>query len=121
MSLGTLMPAHPQRKPCFPHLGRTQSSSAEAHRGAGGRAGAGTSESQLDITPVIVRSRFGLKLRPASSAVGIVLGIFELAYRIAGNAASVGSVVLIALLPISGSQFTLFAMWFDMESNEDLR
>jgi hypothetical protein len=25
------------------------------------------------------------------------------------------------LLLISGSQFTLFAMWFDMESNMDLR
>jgi hypothetical protein len=25
------------------------------------------------------------------------------------------------LLLISGSQFTLFAMWFDMESNKDLR
>jgi hypothetical protein len=27
----------------------------------------------------------------------------------------------VALLLISGSQFTLFAMWFDMESNKDLR
>src|SRR5438046_4364780 len=34
---------------------------------------------------------------------------------------SVGTVVLIALLLISGSQFMLFAMWFDMESNKDLR
>ena len=34
---------------------------------------------------------------------------------------SVGTVVLIALLLISGSQFTLFAMWFGMESNKDLR
>jgi len=25
------------------------------------------------------------------------------------------------LLLISGSQFTLFGMWFDMESNKDLR
>ena len=30
------------------------------------------------------------------------------------------TVVLVALLLISGSQFTLFAMWFDMESNKDL-
>ena len=29
--------------------------------------------------------------------------------------------VLVALLLIFGSQFTLFAMWFDMESNKDLR
>jgi hypothetical protein len=33
----------------------------------------------------------------------------------------VGTVVLIALLLISGSQFALFAMWFDMEANKDLR
>ena len=32
-----------------------------------------------------------------------------------------GDVVLVALLLIAGSQFTLFAMWFDMESNKDLR
>ena len=31
------------------------------------------------------------------------------------------TIVLVALLLISGSQFTLFAMWFDMESNKDLR
>ena len=52
---------------------------------------------------------------------GLVLGLVETALRIAGNAVSVGTVVLIALLLIAGSQFTLFAMWFDMESNKDLR
>ncbi len=52
---------------------------------------------------------------------GLVLGVIEVAYRIAGHPVSVGTVVLIALLLISGSQFTLFAMWFDMESNKDLR
>ena len=56
-----------------------------------------------------------------ATLAGLVLGIIEIAYRIAGNAVSVGTVVLIALLLISGSQFTLFAMWFDMESNKDLR
>jgi hypothetical protein len=29
--------------------------------------------------------------------------------------------VLVALLLVFGSQFPLFAMWFDMESNKDLR
>jgi hypothetical protein len=53
--------------------------------------------------------------------VGLVLGVVETALRIAGNDVSVGTVVLIALLLIAGSQFTLFAMWFDMESNKDLR
>jgi glycosyltransferase involved in cell wall biosynthesis len=52
---------------------------------------------------------------------GFVLGGIELGYRIAGYEVSVGTVVLVALLLISGSQFTLFAMWFDMETNKDLR
>jgi glycosyltransferase involved in cell wall biosynthesis len=53
--------------------------------------------------------------------VGLGLGIAEVALRIMGNQVSVGTVVLVALLLIFGSQFTLFAMWFDMESNKDLR
>src|SRR5919199_519942 len=53
--------------------------------------------------------------------VGLGLGIAETVLRILGNAVSVGTVVLVALLLVSGSQFTLFAMWFDMESNKDLR
>jgi hypothetical protein len=55
------------------------------------------------------------------TTVGLVLGVVEVALRIAGNAVSVGTVVLVALLLIAGSQFTLFAMWFDMETNKDLR
>jgi glycosyltransferase involved in cell wall biosynthesis len=53
--------------------------------------------------------------------LGLGLGIAEVVLRIMGNAVSVGTVVLVALLLIFGSQFTLFAMWFDMESNKDLR
>jgi glycosyltransferase involved in cell wall biosynthesis len=56
-----------------------------------------------------------------STLAGLVLGAIEIGYRAAGYEVSVGTVVLIALLLISGSQFTLFAMWFDMESNKDLR
>jgi hypothetical protein len=55
------------------------------------------------------------------TTIGLVLGVVEVALRIAGNAVSVGTVVLVALLLIAGSQFTLFAMWFDMETNKDLR
>jgi hypothetical protein len=55
------------------------------------------------------------------TSVGLALGVVETALRIAGNAVSVGTVVLIALLLTAGSQFILFAMWFDMESNKDLR
>ena len=49
------------------------------------------------------------------------LGIAETILRFAGYAIPVATVVLIALLVVSGSQFTLFAMWFDMESNKELR
>ena len=53
--------------------------------------------------------------------VGLGLGIAEVVLRIAGNSITPATIVLVALLLISGSQFTLFAMWFDMESNKDLR
>src|SRR5215213_5946551 len=53
--------------------------------------------------------------------VGLGLGVAEVVLRILGNEVSVGTVVLVALLLIGGSQLTLFAMWFDMESNKDLR
>ena len=52
---------------------------------------------------------------------GLVLGIVETVLRIMGNEIPVATVVLVALLLVSGTQFTLFAMWFDMESNKDLR
>jgi glycosyltransferase involved in cell wall biosynthesis len=57
----------------------------------------------------------------AMSAAGLVLGVLETALRIAGNHITPATVVLVALLLIAGSQFTLFAMWFDMETNRDLR
>ena len=70
-----------------------------------------------DFHPLVFFYAFGF----LSTLSGLVLGGIEIGYRIAGNDVSVGTVVLIALLLISGSQFTLFAMWFDMESNKDLR
>jgi glycosyltransferase involved in cell wall biosynthesis len=54
-------------------------------------------------------------------AVGLALGIAETILRILGNQITTATIVLVALLLVSGSQFTLFAMWFDMESNKDLR
>ena len=70
-----------------------------------------------DFHPLVFFYAFGF----LSTLAGLVLGIVEIAYRIAGYQVSVGTVVLIALLLISGSQFMLFAMWFDMETNKDLR
>jgi glycosyltransferase involved in cell wall biosynthesis len=70
-----------------------------------------------DFHPLVFFYAFGF----IATLAGLVLGMIELVDRIEGHAVSVGTVVLIALLLISGSQFTLFAMWFDMESNKDLR
>ena len=70
-----------------------------------------------DFHPLVFFYALGMVMTLA----GLVLGVVETALRIAGNAVSVGTVVLVALLLIAGSQFTLFAMWFDMESNKDLR
>jgi glycosyltransferase involved in cell wall biosynthesis len=55
------------------------------------------------------------------TTVGVALGILEVVLRIQGNHITPATIVLVALLLISGTQFTLFAMWFDMESNKDLR
>ena len=55
------------------------------------------------------------------SGIGLALGVLETVLRIMGNGITPATVVLVALLLISGSQFTLFAMWFDMESNKDLK
>ena len=52
---------------------------------------------------------------------GLGLGIALVVLRILGNDITAATGVLVALLLIFGSQFTLFAMWFDMESNKDLR
>ncbi len=70
-----------------------------------------------DFHPLVFFYAFGF----LATLAGLVLGVVELVDRIDGHQVSVGTVVLVALLLISGSQFTLFAMWFDMESNKDLR
>jgi glycosyltransferase involved in cell wall biosynthesis len=53
--------------------------------------------------------------------LGLALGIFETVLRFMGHGIPPATIVLVALLLISGSQFVLFGMWFDMESNKDLR
>jgi hypothetical protein len=50
----------------------------------------------------------------------MALGIAVRVLRFFGNEITTPTIVLVALLLISGSQFMLFAMWFDMESNKDL-
>jgi glycosyltransferase involved in cell wall biosynthesis len=70
-----------------------------------------------DFHPLVLFYALGILM----TTVGLVLGAIEVVLRLAGNELTVGTVVLIALLLISGTQFALFAMWFDMESNKDLR
>jgi glycosyltransferase involved in cell wall biosynthesis len=70
-----------------------------------------------DFHPLVFFYMFGFLM----TILGLGLGIAEVVLRIMGNTVSAGTVVLVALLLIFGSQFTLFAMWFDMESNKELR
>jgi glycosyltransferase involved in cell wall biosynthesis len=70
-----------------------------------------------DFHPLVFFYMFGFLM----TLLGLGLGIAEVVLRILGNQITAATVVLVALLLVSGSQFTLFAMWFDMESNKDLR
>ena len=70
-----------------------------------------------DFHPLVLFYALGFLM----TILGLGLGIAETVLRILGNEVSVATVVLVALLLTFGSQFTLFAMWFDMESNKDLR
>jgi glycosyltransferase involved in cell wall biosynthesis len=70
-----------------------------------------------DFHPLVFFYVLGILLTVA----GLVLGAIETILRLRGNELTTPTIVLVALLLISGSQFTLFAMWFDMESNKDLK
>ncbi len=70
-----------------------------------------------DFHPLV----FFYALGALMSVLGLALGITVTVLRLLGNELTAATVVLVALLLIFGSQFTLFAMWFDMESNKDLR
>lgn len=70
-----------------------------------------------DFHPLVFFYAFGFIM----AVVGLGLGIALVVLRSLGEQITSATVVLVALLLIFGSQFTLFAMWFDMESNKDLR
>jgi glycosyltransferase involved in cell wall biosynthesis len=69
-----------------------------------------------DFHPLVLFYVLGMAL----STVGFSLGILETVLRLMGNQVPVPTIVLVALLVISGLQLLLFAMWFDMESNRSL-
>jgi glycosyltransferase involved in cell wall biosynthesis len=70
-----------------------------------------------DFHPLVFFYVLGLVM----TLVGFGLGVAVTILRLEGNGITAATIVLVALLLIAGSQFTLFAMWFDMESNKDLR
>jgi glycosyltransferase involved in cell wall biosynthesis len=70
-----------------------------------------------DFHPLVFFYALGILM----TLVGLALGILETVERLMGHDIPVATIVLVALLLTAGSQFTLFAMWFDMESNKDLR
>jgi glycosyltransferase involved in cell wall biosynthesis len=70
-----------------------------------------------DFHPLVFFYSFGLLMTLA----GLVLGLVEAVLRILGNEITTPTIVLVAVLLIAGLQMTLFAMWFDMEANKDLR
>jgi hypothetical protein len=70
-----------------------------------------------DFHPLVFFYAFGILM----SVAGLGLGTALIVLRILGHDITAATGILVALLLIFGSQFTLFAMWFDMESNKDLR
>jgi glycosyltransferase involved in cell wall biosynthesis len=71
-----------------------------------------------DFHPLVFFYALGIVM----TSLGLALGLYVAVERMfLGGDITAGTATLIALLLISGSQFTLFAMWFDMESNKDLR
>ena len=67
-----------------------------------------------DFHPLVFFYVFGI----AMFLAGLGLGIAEVVLRILGNPIPPATVVLVALLLLFGSQFTLFAMWFDLERQQ---
>ncbi|MBA2740836.1 MAG: glycosyltransferase family 2 protein [Actinobacteria bacterium] len=70
-----------------------------------------------DFHPLVFFYVFGLLM----TTVGFLLGLIEVVLRIGGNQIPAATIVLVAVLFIAGIQLTLFAMWFDMEANKELR
>lgn len=70
-----------------------------------------------DFHPLVFFYTFGLITFPA----GMLAGAYLFFYRILSGPVSTTSALFAVLLVISGLQFLLFAMWFDMENNKHLK
>ena len=70
-----------------------------------------------DFHPLLFFYAAGLALLPAGALIGIYLVI----ERLLGGTVAGTSALFAVFLVIMGLQFLLFAMWFDMEYNKDLK
>ena len=100
---------------CNPRLGRFDSCAAPLSRRRS------LSRDRLGLRLALTRAETPLHQWILFSAIGVALGATVTVPRILGNELTVATVVLVALLLISGLLSTLFAMLFDMESNRELR
>jgi hypothetical protein len=70
-----------------------------------------------DFHPLVFFYFFGL----AFVTIGTVLGLLEIVFKFTTGGVATATIVLDGILLVSGLQFLLFAMWFDMEYNKTLK
>jgi hypothetical protein len=70
-----------------------------------------------DFHPLVFFYTLGLISFPA----GLITGVYLFLFRIFSGPVFTASALFSAFLIISGLQFLLFAMWFDMENNKGLK
>jgi len=70
-----------------------------------------------DFHPLVFFYFFGITFLIA----GIILGLLESVLKIFTGGIAIATIVQVALLLVTGLQFLLFAMWFDMEYNKTLK
>lgn len=71
----------------------------------------------LDFHPLVFFYAIGMVLFPA----GFLFGLYLLLVRLFDGPVAGTSALFAALMVITGLQFLLFAMWFDMDHNKELR
>ena len=71
----------------------------------------------LDFHPLVFFYAIGLVLFPT----GFLFGLYLLLVRLFDGPVAGTSALFAALMVITGLQFLLFAMWFDMDNNKQLR
>lgn len=70
-----------------------------------------------DFHPLLFFYAIGMVLFPA----GFVFGVYLIAVRLFSGPVAGTSAIFAALMVLSGLQFLLFAMWFDMDHNKSLK